>query len=61
MNQLKMDIQQTIGTLSRGGWARCASDDVYNLMRITKLRQQIDDLKQELAQVLGIAPAFNTL
>jgi hypothetical protein len=22
MNQLKMDIQQTIGTLSRGGWSQ---------------------------------------
>jgi transposase len=54
MNQLKMDIQQTISTLSRGGWsqrriARELGIDRETVARYRRLARQVEEPKPTLA------------
>ena len=54
MNQLKMDIQQTISTLSRGGWsqrriARELGIDRETVARYRRLARQVADPKPAIA------------
>ena len=60
MNQLKMDIQQTISTLSRGGWsqrriARELGIDRETVARYRRLARQVEEPKPAIPPA-GLEP-----